>query len=210
MINAVILCKDYREALLMQQQSRGLEGGEMMGQRDSDVGSLERHFVVIADLKQKHLGFEVIGCHLSISSFVAGRQHIDDPVLIDTSVLFFQQIVEARIVFIVIDRHAYHSVHLDMGWLVGEVVIIVDGKFFVGVLDQSEGLVFNTADANVNRAGPPCFVQTIESIVDSVCELENISKSIGPGSSNPGFILFDGFLLSHLFSDACAYTKASK
>jgi hypothetical protein len=97
-----------------------------------------------------------------------------------------------------------------MGWLVGEIMIIVYCKLFMRVLDQSKGLIFNAANANMNRTSSSSFVQVIESIVDSVCELKNISESISPGSSNASLILFDRFLLSHFLSNACAHTKASK
>lgn len=94
---------------------------------------------------------EVESGQLGITSFMLGGQHVGNPFTINLLVFSFEQIVEARISIVLMNGYVYQTVHLFMNIAICLVMIIKNNKFFVRVVDDSKGIVFDVAYTNMNR-----------------------------------------------------------
>ena len=92
---------------------------------------------------------EVVGGQLGVSCVVRGRQDVGDPLIRHIPVLPLDEVIEAGVSLVLVNGVRDNVIHLVVSSCVGVVVIIVNFELFVGILDQSESVTFDTADANV-------------------------------------------------------------
>jgi len=107
------------------------------------------------------------------------------------------------------DRYINKPVKLFVYFAVWIILVIIDSKFFVRVLDESKSIVFEVADANVDGACSTGASQAIYCLVNCAGKLNDISKCINPRLSYPGLVLFDRLLLTDLLAYSCELAEPS-
>ena len=103
---------------------------------------------------------EVVGGQLGVSCVVRGRQDVGDPLIRHIPVLPLDEVIEAGVSLVLVNGVRDNVIHLVVSSCVGVVVIIVNFELFMRILDQSESVAFDTANANIYGAGSSCFLQT--------------------------------------------------
>ena len=140
------------------------------------------------------LRVEVAGGQPGVPSVVRGRQDVGDPLIRHIPVLPLDEVIEAGVSLVLVNGVGDNAVHLVVSSCVGVVAIIVDFELFVGILDQSESVAFDNADAYIYGAGPSCFLQTFNGVLDGRSELDDISEGVGPGFANSGLVFLHRLL----------------
>jgi len=138
---------------------------EVLGQLYPQGGSLKGRFRGVADLEVEFLGMEVEGGKLRVPRFVLRGQHVRNPQPIDLLIVGLDQLIEAGVT-VLMDGDIDDPLVLFVQLVEGVVVVTVDCELLVGVLYQTEGVVFDAADAHVDRAGSSGVVKAAHGLVD--------------------------------------------
>ena len=184
-------------------QSEFEEGAEV----HLDDWSLESQFRGIADLEIQLFRVEVVGGQLGVSCVVRGRQDVGDPLIRHIPVLPLDEVIEAGVSLVLVNGVRDNVIHLVVSSCVGVVVIIVNFELFMRILDQSESVAFDTANANIYGAGSSCFLQTFNRFLNGWSKLDDISEGIGPGFANSGLVLLHRLLNPVWLPNSCIFAK---
>lgn len=87
---------------------------------------------------------------------MARCQDIGNPLPVHCPVVLPQQVIHAGVALVLVHRHHHHVVHLLVRWRVAEVLIVVNLKLFMAVLDQPESHVLNVAHSQIDRTSTMC------------------------------------------------------